>query len=90
MSPSRLLFTDTLPSLSRLTMISPGRRSGSSAVDADGSLIVISFSHCEKTLTVTKKHSNRKMTSSIDVSASCGAFDLFILLNFISQNSKNT
>ena len=71
-------------------MISPGRRSGSSAVDADGNLIVISLSHWEKTLTVTKKHSSRKMTSNIDVSASCGALDLFILLNFISQNSKNT
>ena len=53
------------------------------AAAAFGSLMVISLSHCEKTLTVTKKHSSRKMTSSIDVSASCGALDLFLGLNFI-------
>ena len=66
-------ITIKLPSAA--TAEEPDRLPGEIIVnlDKDGNLIDISLSHWEKTLTVTKKHSSRKMTSSIDVSASCGA-----------------
>ena len=76
-------FTFTTPSLERLTIISPGRRSGCSEVFDAGSLIEISLSHCEKTLTVTKKQRSRKMTSSIDVKATAGALEALSAPNFI-------
>ena len=52
-----------MPPAETLSMISPGMRPGTVADLADGKVIAISDSHCEKTLVVTKKHNSRKMTS---------------------------
>ena len=58
-------------------MISPGRRSGSSELVAVGSWMLISDSHCEYTLAVTKKQRREKQYQNRpDIIDQCGKADV--------------
>ena len=66
-------FTVTAPVRATLRMISPGTRVEDWPERAVGNVSPTSYSHCEKTELVTKKHSKRNTTSIIAVIWNCGS-----------------